>query len=50
MLQAYHGFVENETVILPKQAKRINGTPVLIVPQIGIPKECIGVKLRVPTN
>ena len=44
MLQTYQGFVENGTVILPKQAKLNNGTPVLIVPQIGLPKEWLSIK------
>jgi len=44
MLQTYQGFVENGAVILPKQAKLNNGTPVLIVPQIGMPKEWLSIK------
>jgi len=33
MAETYVGIVENGKVVLPKQAKLNNGTPVLVVPQ-----------------
>jgi hypothetical protein len=44
MLQTYQGVVENGVVILPKQAKLNNGTPVLIFPQIEAQQEWLPVK------
>lgn len=44
MLQTYQGFVENGAVVLPPKARLNNGTPVLIVPQIGMPKEWLSIK------
>lgn len=44
MLQTYQAIVENGIVVLPKQAKLNNGTPVLVVPQIGKENEWVTVK------
>jgi hypothetical protein len=44
MLQTYQGVVENGTVVLPKQAKLNDGTPVLVVPQIEKENEWVTVK------
>lgn len=44
MLQTYRGVVENGMVVLPRQVKLNNGTPVLVVPQIEKENEWLTVK------
>lgn len=44
ILETYRGVVENGIVVLPKQFKFNNGTPVLIVPQVDQENEWLTVK------